>query len=285
MPMDFFARQDHARRQTVKLLVLFGISVAVIIAAVYVVAVLVVHGTAHSHGRVPSAPISFWDPSLLMAVAFGTGLVIGLASLYKVAELSSGGEVVAQMMGGRQVDPQTRDPAERRLLNIVEEMSLASGVPVPPVFVMDNEPSINAFAAGYNPNQAVVAVSRGCLDYLTRDELQGVMGHEFSHVLNGDMRLNLRLIGIVFGILSLSIVGYYIMRSAGFAGSSSAIRKAAAATMAARSFSSAWRCTSWATWACCWETSSRPPSRGSASSWPTLPACNSPATRKGWPGR
>ncbi len=146
--------------------------------------------------------------------------MIGLASLYKVAELSSGGEVVAQMMGGRQVDPQTRDPAERRLLNIVEEMSLASGVPVPPVFVMDNETSINAFAAGYNPNQAVVAVSRGCLDYLTRDELQGVLGHEFSHVLNGDMRLNLRLIGIVFGILSLSIVGYYIMRSAGWAGSS-----------------------------------------------------------------
>ena len=216
MPMDFFARQDHARRQTVKLLVLFGISVVVIIAAVYVVAVLVVHGNGHSHGRVPSAPMSFWDPSLLMAVAFGTGLVIGLASLYKVAELSSGGEVVAQMMGGRQVDPQTRDPAERRLLNIVEEMALASGVPVPPVYVMDNEPSINAFAAGYHPNQAVVAVSRGCLDYLTRDELQGVMGHEFSHVLNGDMRLNLRLIGIVFGILSLSIIGFYIMRSAGW---------------------------------------------------------------------
>ena len=220
MPMDFFARQDHARRQTVKLLVLFGISVAVIIAAVYVVAVLVIHGAGNSHGRVPSAPLSFWDPSLLLAVAFGTGIVIGLASLYKVAELSSGGEVVAQMMGGRQVDPQTRDPAERRLLNIVEEMSLASGVPVPPVFVMDNETSINAFAAGYNPNQAVVAVSRGCLDYLTRDELQGVLGHEFSHVLNGDMRLNLRLIGIVFGILSLSIVGYYILRSAGWAGSS-----------------------------------------------------------------
>jgi Zn-dependent protease with chaperone function len=216
MPMDFFARQDHARRQTTKLLVLFGISVAVIIAAVYLVAVVVMHSNDHLYRRA----FSYWDPSLFLAVAFGTGLVIGLASLYKVAELSSGGEVVAQMMGGRQVDPQTRDPAERRLLNIVEEMSLASGVPVPPVYVMDNEPSINAFAAGFHPNQAVVAVSRGCLDYLTRDELQGVLGHEFSHVLNGDMRLNLRLIGIVFGILSISVVGYYVMRSAGWSDSS-----------------------------------------------------------------
>jgi Zn-dependent protease with chaperone function len=224
MPQDFFARQDHARRQTVKLLVLFGISVAVIIVAVYFVAVLVVHNgnfaKVGTHGRMPPGPMSYWDPSLLMAVAFCTGLVIALASAYKVAELASGGEAVAQMLGGRLVDPQTHDPAERRLLNVVEEMSLASGVPVLPVYVMDNESSINAFAAGYQPNQAVLAVSRGCLEYLTRDELQGVLGHEFSHVLNGDMRLNLRLIGIVFGILSLSIVGYYVMRSAGWSSSS-----------------------------------------------------------------
>jgi Zn-dependent protease with chaperone function len=218
--MDFFARQDHARRQTIKLLVLFGLSVAVIILAVYLVAVLALHGNDISHGRMAGNPWRYWDPSLLLAVAFGTGVVIALASAYKVAELASGGEVVAQMLGGRPVDPQTQDPAERRLLNVVEEMSLASGVPVPPVYVLDNEPSINAFAAGYHPNQAVLAVSRGCLEYLTRDELQGVLGHEFSHVLNGDMRLNLRLIGIVFGILSLSIIGYYVMRSAGWSSSS-----------------------------------------------------------------
>ena len=124
------------------------------------------------------------------------------------------------MMGGRLVDPQTTDLAERRLLNVVEEMSLASGVPVPPVYVMDKEPSINAFAAGLRPNDAVVTVSRGCLQYLTREELQGVLGHEFSHVLNGDMRLNLRLIGIVYGILVLSIIGFFVMRSAGWVGSS-----------------------------------------------------------------
>ncbi len=153
MSMDFFARQDHARRQTVKLLVLFGIAVAVIIVAVYLVAVLALHGNDYSHRRAPGGPLSYWDPGLLLGVAFGTGLVIALASLYKIAELAAGGEVVAQMLGGRPVDPQTVDLAERRLLNVVEEMSLASGVPVPPVYVLDNEPSINAFAAGHQPKR------------------------------------------------------------------------------------------------------------------------------------
>ena len=221
MAMDFFARQDHARRQTVKLIVLFGISVAVIIVAVYAVALLVMQGGGHAHGPHAPAPVELWDPEMFLAVALCTIVVIALGSLYKVSELAAGGEVVAHMMGGRLVDPQTTDLAERRLLNVVEEMSLASGVPVPPVYVLDNEPSINAFAAGFRPTDAVVAVSRGCLLYLTREELQGVLGHEFSHVLNGDMRLNLRLIGVVYGILVLSIIGYFVMRSAGWAGSSS----------------------------------------------------------------
>jgi len=219
MAMDFFARQDHARRQTVRLIVMFALSVVVIIAAVYAVALLVTQGGG-AHGRHP-APISPWDPSLLLAVSLGTIAVIAVGSLYKVSELASGGEVVAQMMSGRLIDPQTTDLAERRLLNVVEEMSLASGVPVLPVYVLDNESSINAFAAGFRPTDAVVAVSRGCLLYLTREELQGVLGHEFSHVLNGDMRLNLRLIGVVYGILVLSMIGYFVMRSGGWAGSSS----------------------------------------------------------------
>ena len=187
------------------------------------------------------------------------------------------------MMGGRLVDPQTTDLAERRLLNVVEEMSLASGMPVPPVYVMDHEPSINAFAAGYRPTEAVVTVSRGCLEYLTREELQGVLGHEFSHVLNGDMRLNLRLIGIVFGILALSIIGYFVMRSAGWVGGPRAIPTTAAATTAPPSSSSAWHCSSWATWACCWATSSRPPFPGNGNSSPMPPACSSRVTRPAWP--
>ena len=163
--------------------------------------------------------------------------MVALGSLYKIAELSAGGETVALMMGGRAVDPQTTDLAERRLLNVVEEMALASGIPVPPVFVLENEPAINAFAAGHQPGDAVVAVSAGALQYLSREELQGVMGHEFSHILNGDMRLNLRLIGVVNGILVLAILGYYILRFGGLFSAVDPTRTAAARP----SSSSGWR--------------------------------------------
>ncbi len=226
MATDFFARQDHARRQTLRLIVLFALSVAAIIIAIYLVVAVglsaaeptthhVASGHMEHYAAVPHRGL--WQPDLFLGIAAGTLLVVALGSLYKIAELSAGGETVALMMGGRAVDPQTTDLAERRLLNIVEEMALASGVPVPPVYVMDNEPSINAFAAGHQPGDAVVTVSAGALRYLSREELQGVMGHEFSHILNGDMRLNLRLIGVVNGILVLAILGYYLLRFGGLA--------------------------------------------------------------------
>ena len=222
MATDFFDRQDHARRQTTRLIVLFMLAVAVIIVAIYFVVAIGTDAaesnrhyqavrdawepaTVHVHQGI-------WRPELFLGVAAGTLLVISLGSLYKIIELSGGGESVALLLGGRAVDPQTTDLAERRLLNVVEEMAVASGIPVPPVFVLDSEPSINAFAAGHQPGDAVVAVSAGALKYLSREELQGVMGHAFSHILNGDMRLNLRLIGIVNGILVLAILGYYILR-------------------------------------------------------------------------
>ncbi len=222
MAVDFFEREDNARRQTVRLLVMFALCVAVIILLVYLVAVIAL-GVGPQPGRpgIPGSPASVWNPGLFLAVALGTIVVVSLGSLYKIAELSAGGEAVALMLGGRVINPQTSALAERRLLNVVEEMALASGIPVPPVYVLENEAAINAFAAGRQPGDAVVAVSRGALDYLSRDELQGVIGHEFSHILNGDMRLNLRLIGVVHGILVLSILGYYVMRFAGFAPRSS----------------------------------------------------------------
>ena len=227
MAMDFFERQDNARRQTVRLLVMFGLSVCVIILTIYLVAAMAMasdaaakYGPASGH-----AAGGLWNPVLFLWIAFGTTLVVSLGSLYKIAELSAGGEAIALMLGGRAVNPQSTDPAERRLMNVVEEMALASGIPVPPVFVLDGESSINAFAAGHQPGDAVVAVSRGCLEYLNRDELQGVVGHEFSHILNGDMRLNLRLIGIVHGILVLAIIGYYVMRLTSVRSSSSDSKK------------------------------------------------------------
>ena len=219
MTTDFFDRQDYARRQTRRLLVMFALSVAVIILAIYLLAAIGATNVEARQHTGPPAARTLWHPELFLAVTLGTLLVITVGSLYKIAELAAGGETVALMLGGRPINPQTVDLAERRLLNVVEEMALASGVPVPPVYVLEREPGINAFAAGHQPGDAVVAVSAGCLKYLSREELQGVMGHEFSHILNGDMRLNLRLIGIVNGILVLAIIGYYVMRSAGLASS------------------------------------------------------------------
>ena len=138
-------------------------------------------------------------------MAVGTAALISGGSLYKIASLSGGGHTVAELMGGRLLHPQTTDPDERRILNVVEEMAIAAGTPVPPVYLLENEDGINAFAAGHSPNDAVVAVTRGCVRTLSRDELQGVVAHEFSHILNGDMRLNLRLMGVLFGILLIGL--------------------------------------------------------------------------------
>ena len=158
-----------------------------------------------------------------------------MGSLFKIAELAAGGAVVARSLGGRLVSPATTDRFEKQLLNVVEEMAIASGVPTPPVYLLPAEMGINAFAAGFAPTSAVVAVSRGSLEYLTRDELQGVVGHEFSHILNGDMRLNVRLMGILHGILLISLIGYYTMRIAGSVRSSSSSddRKSGAGVQAA----------------------------------------------------
>jgi len=209
MSSDFFQQQDAARRKTGRLVVYFVLAMLCLITLVYGL-LLVIGASAGPEG----GKLSWWRPELLLLAAAGVGVVVGGASLFKVAQLASGGQSVALMMGGVEIPGTTTDARERRLLNVVEEMAIAAGVPVPPVYVL-NEPSINAFAAGYAPGDAVVAVSRGCLQYLNRDELQGVVAHEFSHILNGDMRLNIRLIGLIFGIMALSIVGRILLHSTG----------------------------------------------------------------------
>lgn len=220
MSTGFFQHQDVAKRKTGLLVFLFSTAVVAIVLSVYAVVVAVYvnldihHQVAGDSG--PAPPVSVWDPKLFGIVTLATVAVIALGSLYKMSELSAGGETVALMLGGRRINPMSTDFAERQLLNVVEEMALASGVPVPPVYVLDHEDSINAFAAGHRPGDAVIGVARGSLDYLSRDELQGVMAHEFSHILNGDMRLNLRLVGVLHGILLLAIIGYYILRSAAY---------------------------------------------------------------------
>ena len=154
----------------------------------------------------------WFHPELLAAVSVGMVAIIGIGSMIRSAQLRRGGAAVAELLGGRPVSRETSDPLERRLLNVVDEMSIAAGVPVPAVFVLDREAGINAFAAGHTIHDAAVGFTRGSLEALSRDELQGVVAHEFSHILNGDMRLNVRLIGLLFGILLLTIVGRGIVR-------------------------------------------------------------------------
>ena len=149
----------------------------------------------------------------------GGGVLVGGASLTKIAQLrGGGGKVVAESLGGTPILPDTTDPDERKVLNVVEEMAIASGLPVPPVYLMDREAGINAFAAGYRPENAVIGVTRGCVESLSRDELQGVMAHEFAHILNGDMRINIKLMGTIFGILILTVIGRIIMNSVFYSG-------------------------------------------------------------------
>lgn len=209
--MDFFDHQDVARRQTGRLVVLFILAVVGIIAALYIIfSGFMVFGQG-KEGAAPE-PVIYFRPGLLIAVTFITMLVVGLGSLWKTLALRAGGRTVAESLDGQLLNPGSGDIAERRLLNVVEEMAIASGTPVPPVYVMQEEMGINAFAAGYGPDDAVIGVTRGCMEKLTRDQLQGVIAHEFSHILNGDMRLNIRLMGILHGILVIGLIGGVLLR-------------------------------------------------------------------------
>jgi Zn-dependent protease with chaperone function len=207
--MNFFERQEEARRSTRRLVGLFVLAVVLIVISVYLAVALIVTWAGEN------LPLDVWNTTVFGCVAAVTLTVILVGSLYKMAALRGGGQSVGRLLGGRPVPPNTRDLKERRLLNVVEEMALASGMAVPTVYVLDKEPGINAFAAGFGPADTVIGVTRGCLDLLSRDELQGVIAHEFSHALNGDMRLNLRLMGLLHGILVIAMIGYWILRSAG----------------------------------------------------------------------
>ena len=207
--MDFFAAQAQARKRTHRLVLLFILAVVGTVLAGYAAAVFLLNQDPH-HGA-----LIWWDPLLLAWTAGATTVVVGIASLYKWSQLRAGGAAVAELVGGRLVSGDTTDLKERRLLNVVEEMAIASGIPMPVVYVLESESGLNAFAAGLTTSDAAVAVTRGLLDKLSRDELQGVIGHEFSHILNGDMRLNVRITAIVFGILVIGLLGRGILQSIG----------------------------------------------------------------------
>lgn len=209
----FFQRQANARRNTSLLVVLFLLAVTLITLAVCLVGYFVT--------RSETSYMAFTDwlqSSHGLYTALAVVLIIGGGSLARWVDLAGGGHRVAKMVGARAIDPATQDAEERRLRNVVEEMAIASGISVPDLYVMDNETGINAFVAGYTPGEAVMVVTHGTLTHLTRDELQGVVAHEFSHILNGDMRLNVRLIAILAGILMIGQIGGSMVQ-AGFIGS------------------------------------------------------------------
>jgi len=207
--MNFFERQRQVRRLSLRLVVLFVLAVIGIVIAVDLAVALAFNAF---NGQ----------PSDLVVLLLVTSLIVtasvALASLVRTAALRGGGARVARELGGELVPADTTDPQLRRLRNVVEEMAIAAGVPVPEIYVLRDETAINAFAAGWSTSDAAVAVTRGALERLNRDELQGVIAHEFSHVINGDMRLNIRLIGLLFGILFLAVIGRTLLQGSFLAG-------------------------------------------------------------------
>jgi Zn-dependent protease with chaperone function len=209
--MNFFENQKKARRNTILLVFLYLLAVVLIVISVYAgILIVLIQGDPE---LVKFDINTFWRSELFLSTIGIVLIIISFGTITKIFQLRSGGVAVATSLGGRLINPDTTDLKEKKVLNIVEEMAIAAGIFVPSVYLLPEEKSINAFAAGYNPNHAVIGVSQGSLDYLSRDELQGVIAHEFSHILNGDMRLNIRLIGILNGILSLATVGRVLLNS------------------------------------------------------------------------
>lgn len=207
--MNFFEHQEQARQKTRLLVFLFVCALASIIFSLYVVARGFMYYWASKHSRGATALTSegFLNLKLLLIVTAVTCIVVGLGAIFRMITLGSGGKGVAELLGGTRVNPSTTVAHERKLLNVVEEMSIACGVPVPQVYIMNEESTINAFAAGTNPSNSVIGVTKGAVENLDREELQGVIAHEFSHIFNGDMKLNLKLMGAISGIVVISTIG------------------------------------------------------------------------------
>ncbi|NHN39645.1 M48 family metallopeptidase [Pseudomaricurvus alcaniphilus] len=218
--MDFFQHQDQARKNSRRLLVFFLAAVLALIAITtfFISAVLYYldgnSGLGHtaSAGRQPGGLEQMFNWELSGMIALVVVFIVAVGSGYRLLQLRAGGDSIAAALGGRRLQPNSATPSERRLLNVVEEMAIASGTPVPSVYLLE-ESGINAFAAGHSSSNAVIGITRGCMELLDRDQLQGVIAHEFSHILHGDMKLNLRLLGVLHGILLIGLLGSMLLRA------------------------------------------------------------------------
>lgn len=225
--MDFFSNQDAARRNTKYLVMLYVLAVCMLIGlANLLIAFCLWMFDSNTLADGTTTFAAFFSWSTLGKVSLGVTAVVALAILFKWLSISSGGKAVAESLDGVRISPNSDNIDHQRILNVVEEMALASGMPVPPVFLLAKERGINAFAAGFTPADAVIGITQGSLNSFNREQLQGVIAHEFSHIRNGDMRLNLRLIALLNGILFIGGFGRFIMRHASYSSVSSRRRSA-----------------------------------------------------------
>ncbi|MCG6889253.1 MAG: M48 family metallopeptidase [Gammaproteobacteria bacterium] len=230
--MNFFESQDRARKHTFQLVSLFALAVVSLIIMTNLLVMVVFGFISTEQVQSGESLIRQIDWRTFATVSAAVAAVVLVGSFYKMLALSAGGKAVAESLGGKLIPRNTNDPQQRKLLNVVEEISIASGTPAPPVYVLADEAGINAFAAGFSPRDAVIGVTQGTIDHLSREQLQGVIAHEFSHIFNGDMRLNIRLIGVLNGILIIGILGYYLLYSASFSRRGRSNDKGAAAMLA-----------------------------------------------------
>lgn len=215
--MNFFVSQDRARKTTRWLVVIYVLALLALTTVSSWVLVLLLRGLGMHELPPHGAPFyALSERDWLVFLGVAVFVIVGalISSYIKGRELSKGGRTVALSLGGRKIPPNTSDFNERRILNVVEEMAIASGMPVPEVYILPEETSINAFAAGLTPTDAIIGLTRGAIEKLDRAQLQGVIGHEFSHILNGDMRLNIRLIMLITGIEFVGLLGRIFTQSA-----------------------------------------------------------------------
>ncbi len=219
--MNFFEHQDRARRNTKQLILLLILAIFSLVAITTLLFAAFLYFVQEHKSTHQLESLGVWQgisqmlsPEAFIWITLAVSSVVVLGSLFRLVQLRAGGKAIAEAMGGRLLSGNTRDADERKILNIVEEMAIASGAAVPPVYLIE-EDAINAFAAGYHPQDAVIGITRGCIQTLNRDELQGVIAHEFSHIFHGDMRINMRLIALLYGILVIGLMGEFLIRSAG----------------------------------------------------------------------
>jgi len=219
--MNFFEHQDRARRNTNHLIILLILAVLFLVAITTLLFAAFTYFSQEHYSADSGETVGLWQGIInalsletFIWIALGVSSVVALGSLFRFFQLRAGGKAIAEAMGGRLLSGNTVDADERKILNVVEEMAIASGAAVPPVYLIEDD-AINAFAAGYHPQDAVIGITRGCIHVLSRDELQGVIAHEFSHIFHGDMRINMRLISLLHGILVIGLIGEFLIRSAG----------------------------------------------------------------------